>query len=45
MSLTRREILALTGAAMGAEILKPRMFGAPAANTVAIAKCASYDRH
>jgi uncharacterized protein (DUF362 family) len=42
MSLTRREILALTGAAMGAEILEPRMFGAPAANTVAIAKCATY---
>ena len=39
MNLTRREILALTGAAA----MTPRMFAAPApANTVAIAKCATY---
>ncbi len=42
MNLTRREILALTGAAVLEQAMAPRMFGAPAANTVAIAKCATY---
>jgi uncharacterized protein (DUF362 family) len=38
MNLTRREILALTGAAVTA----PRMFAEAPAGTVAIAKCAAY---
>lgn len=36
--MTRREVLALTGAAFAA----PRLFAAPAAKTVSIAKCSSY---
>lgn len=42
MNLTRREIFALTGAAVAEHVLEPRMFAAPAAKTVAIAKCATY---
>jgi uncharacterized protein (DUF362 family) len=43
VNLTRREILALTGAALVEQAMTPRMFAAPApANTVAIAKCATY---
>ena len=42
MNLTRREILALAGAAAVEHAVTPRMFGAAPANTVAIAKCATY---